>query len=128
MNTMPVRWPILAAVAAMALLVVLLYRDSALPPTRHPRDGDGVNRPLLDVWRVVAAVEKYRTDTGMYPGRLNELLSDPLVTNWCGPYLSPAETTNVWGDIIRYSARDDGFEIRSAGPDRILGTVDDLTN
>lgn len=125
---MIVRWPILAAVAAMALLVVLLYRDSALPPTRRPRDCDGVNRPLLDVWRVVAAVEKYRTDTGMYPGRLSELLSDPSVTNWCGPYLRPAETTNVWGDVIRYSVRDDGFEIRSAGPDRIPGTLDDLTN
>jgi general secretion pathway protein G len=49
--------------------------------------------------------------------------------NWNGPYLRDGRIPlDPWGASYTYSLKDNGYEIRSAGPDNAMGTADDLCN
>lgn len=33
---------------------------------------------------------------------------------------------DAWGDTVSYRLQDSGFQLRSAGPDRVMGSEDDI--
>jgi len=82
-----------------------------------------------------SAVEAYRYDCKRLPaeqfGILALLCHDPGVTGWSGPYY-PTNPRRVphdpWGGRFQYSTNGATFVIRSAGPDKELGTPDDITS
>lgn len=76
------------------------------------------------------AVRLYEVDTGRLPSSLQNLVSSSGEPNWDGPYLENGRLPiDPWGIAIQYAAKDaKSFEIRSAGPDKNMGTEDDITN
>ena len=63
---------------------------------------------------------------------LNVLMSNPGNDNqWRGPYLDD-EPTDAWGSQFEYhypgKKNADSFDIVSPGPDRVMGTNDDIRN
>ena len=80
---------------------------------------------------IALAVERFRLDTGRYPTEmqgLRALVEDPGVDGWKGPYVKNENGfRDPWVTPLRYEASaDGGFRILSAGPDRRLGTGDDI--
>jgi hypothetical protein len=51
--------------------------------------------------------------------------NDELIRN---RYISPRGLVDPWGTVIAYACYDDVVIVRSAGPDRLFGTADDITN
>ena len=52
------------------------------------------------------ALEMFETDTGNYPAQLEDLLEDPGVPNWRGPYLKDASQipNDPWGNPYIYQS------------------------
>lgn len=78
---------------------------------------------------IQTAIDVYETDNGVYPGSLQSLLTRGSENNWNGPYIRDGRMPkDAWGAEFQYSARENGYELKSAGPDGQMGTGDDLTN
>lgn len=76
---------------------------------------------------VCAAIRLYEVDTGRWPPSLQSLLSDDGAPNWHGPYVD-RPPVDAWGTPLGYSSSEGTFKVTSAGPDRTMGSSDDLTN
>jgi general secretion pathway protein G len=79
---------------------------------------------------IASALELFEVDTGKFPASLQALVQNDGSPNWRGPYvrggLLPADP---WGTAFSYTSKGDNtYEIRSAGPDRQMGSGDDITN
>jgi len=74
-----------------------------------------------------SAITTFRMSTGGYPVNLASLLRDDGTPNWAGPYLkSDKEFADAWGTPFAYERKGNTYENISAGPDRIVGTPDDI--
>jgi general secretion pathway protein G len=75
------------------------------------------------------AVEGYELDCGNYPSSLQALIRSSGEPNWKGPYILSSDVpVDPWATPFSYTPKENGFEIRSAGPDKAMGTSDDITN
>ncbi len=81
------------------------------------------------------ALDLFEQDTGRYPEGLEELIADPGVRNWHGPYIkSDTIPLDPWGNAYQYSGSSEQsgsegmYDLASAGPDGSFGGGDDVTN
>lgn len=74
-------------------------------------------------------IEDYRMDTAKLPASLNDLLVDPGVKNWDGPYLKRVKKVpkDPWGNdyILKIPGDNVDFEVISYGSDGQPGGSDD---
>ncbi|MEI6149204.1 MAG: type II secretion system protein GspG [bacterium] len=78
---------------------------------------------------VQLAIDIYETDNGIYPASLQALLTKGSENNWNGPYIRDGRMPkDAWGLEFQYAVKEGGYEIKSAGPDAQMGTIDDITN
>ena len=77
---------------------------------------------------VCAALSLYEVDTGKYPSSLQALVQKTDEPNWHGPYVNGGVPVDTWGTPLGYTKTENSYKVTSAGPDRSLGTSDDLTN
>jgi len=75
------------------------------------------------------ALDMYEVDNGAYPPSLQSLITKGSELNWKGPYLKKNEIPiDPWGKEFAYSLKDNGYEIKSYGPNGADGGGDDITN
>jgi general secretion pathway protein G len=78
------------------------------------------------------ALDIFEQDVGRYPGDdegLDALVRNPGIPGWRDPYLKGGLKPDPWGTAYDYSMDTDSpnhYILRSAGPDRQLGTDDDI--
>ena len=74
------------------------------------------------------AIDLYEVDTGQYPASLDALLSSDGSPNWTGPYYK-GTAADAWGTAFSFSSQGEkGYKIISAGPDKNMGSGDDITS
>ena len=75
------------------------------------------------------ALDMYEVDNGSYPSSLQSLITKGSELNWKGPYLKKGEIPlDPWGKEFIYTLKDNGYEIKSYGPNGADGGSDDITN
>lgn len=75
------------------------------------------------------ALDVYEVDNGSYPQSLQSLITKGSELNWRGPYLKKGEIPlDPWGKEFSYTTKDNGYEIKSYGPNGSDGGGDDITN
>jgi len=78
---------------------------------------------------IQTAIDIYEVDNGAYPATLQALLTKTSENNWNGPYIRDGRMPiDPWGSEFGYTLKGDTYEIKSAGPDKQMGSADDLTN
>jgi len=78
---------------------------------------------------VCTAIDMYEVDMGQYPGSLSDLIGNPGGDNWNGPYLRGELPEDPWGVAFSYKQQGDtGYKVTSAGPDKQMGSDDDITS
>ena len=79
---------------------------------------------------ICTGIDAFELDTGRFPSSLESLLKSDGSPNWKGPYLRlQSVPADPWGTAFQFTAKDSKiYEVRSAGPDKQMGTEDDLTN
>jgi hypothetical protein len=92
---------------------------SHAPGTRR----DSVNTTHTMLYTLARQVGSYGGSAGELPPTLDPILArHPQVSVW---EMYP-NGTDVWGRPVRYSPRRPRFELRSAGPDGVFDTRDDI--
>ena len=88
----------------------------------------GRTRFLLS--KIEPALDAFEVDCGRFPSTtegLSALFTNPGTLAWKGPYLnSSLVLTDEWGTPLRYQQDNIGLALRSAGPDKIFQTTDDI--
>jgi prepilin-type N-terminal cleavage/methylation domain-containing protein len=94
--------------------------------------GDFPGQPVRDFTNAAAHSEYLYGELYSVPGsrKILEKISDSLIKNNFGTADSPAEIYDPWGTVLeyRYDPGDNFPELISAGPDRIFGNADDISN
>lgn len=78
------------------------------------------------------ALDMFEQDTGRLPTTsegLDVLVGDPGIPGWRGPYVKGGLKPDPWGTAYAYTLNDANqrhYTLKSAGPDRQLGTSDDI--
>ncbi len=52
---------------------------------------------------IESAIDTYFLNTGKYPRNLNDLIVNPGLPGWTGPYLKPSQVFDPWGNPYIYS-------------------------
>jgi general secretion pathway protein G len=116
---------VLAGALALALIIRYQYQSMALESAHAWACTE------TQIQTLVRIVNYFKQDMGRYPTKeegLTVLVNDPGLEGWDGPYLNARRLPrDPWGIDFRYQALpSDGFEIVSAGPDRVFGSKDDI--
>jgi general secretion pathway protein G len=74
---------------------------------------------------IEAAIDAYFMNCGEYPSGLNNLLTNPGLNSWTGPYLKPSQLIDPWGFeyvyILNGTIHPDSYDIISCGKDGVMG-------
>ena len=70
---------------------------------------------------IKAAIDAYLLNTNEFPLMLNDLVEDPGIDGWAGPYLKPSQLNDANGTPISYirssNPRPNNYTIKSYGKD-----------
>ncbi len=95
----------------------------------------GVNPKVKQTEIILSGFEKplarFKQDTARYPKPdegIKALQVQPQdIQNWKGPYVDKdKETKDRWDTAFKYALEEKKYVLRSAGPDQIFGSEDDL--
>ncbi len=90
------------------------------------RNGRPVSTLAHASWtRLPTAVSHFEMDTGASVAQLTDLVRNPGVAGWKGPYAGSLD--DLWGTPVRLESNGTRRVIRSAGQDRVFATRDDAT-
>ena len=71
-------------------------------------------------------IQKYKAIHSKLPDTLTQLMFNDGATDTLS---TTGQLGDGWGTLLQYTKiGEDSFEVRSAGPDKIMGTEDDITN
>lgn len=113
----------------IGLMVVMipLLAAIAIPSFVKARSQAQVHATRSTIAELSTAINLYELDTGRYPSSLSSLLKTDGSPNWNGPYMRE-EVVDAWGTAFAYEVSGGHPSLVSAGPDRTVGTSDDITN
>ena len=88
-----------------------------------------INAARASISAIMTAVDVYEVDTGKFPSGLNALVDNDGSPNWHGPYIRGGVPTDPWGTPFNFQVTGEStFKIISAGPDKAMGSADDITS
>jgi general secretion pathway protein G len=124
-------------VELMLVLVILgILAGLVLPQFGNRSKEARLTAAVTQISTFKTALAAYEVDTGSYPSTqqgLRSLVVQPSdVSGWRGPYLESDIPLDPWQQPYTYEypgkLNPSGFDIISAGPDKQLGTADDIIN
>ena len=73
----------------------------------------------IQVEKVAANIEQYNSDVGEYPRTLDDLISDPQIDGWLGPYGSARDLKDPFNKALQYTVPGENgeFDLISYGKD-----------
>jgi type II secretion system protein G len=111
----------------LMVVMVPLMAAIAIPSFVKARSQAQVHSTRATIAALSTAVDLYEVDTGRHPSSLASLVESDGSQNWDGPYMRE-RVVDAWGTPFAYEVRGGDATIISAGPDRAVGTSDDITN
>jgi hypothetical protein len=120
-------------VASAVAFMATVRRPHGMPPDFVDDNGPGDEASVmvadLQVQAIVDAVRKYQATNRSLPTSLGQLIQETNPAN-ASPWIDKIPN-DPWGGAYEYVVSDRArgqFVVRSAGPDRIPGTADDITH
>jgi len=103
------------------IVIVLIGGVLAVVGSQVMGNKDKANHKLakLQVEKVAANVEQYNSDVGEYPRSLEDLVNDPQINGWLGPYGNEKDLKDPFNKPLHYAApgEDGPFDLISYGKD-----------
>lgn len=90
-----------------------------------------IQRARNDIASLESALSLYEMEVGAYPEELTDLVEDPGVAGWGGPYLNKRNFADPWANDYQYRYPGNyglEYDLYSLGPDGTDGTDDDIGN
>ncbi len=79
--------------------------------------------PRIKMNLIEAAIDTYLLNTNQFPKTLNDLIVDPNIAGWCGPYVYKNQLNDTWGrpyiyrSYLNNQSQPNGYIIISYGAD-----------
>lgn len=111
-------------------LLVVIVILSILAGITGPRIVDQIDKSKWDLTKpkmkdIETAINTYNINCGEFPSSLENLMVNPGINGWAGPYLKPSQITDPWGFKYGYllpgSIHPDSYDLISYGKDGVLG-------
>ena len=123
----PFRGPAVLFGAALVLAITgaLVVGRIKTPPVKRRSP---VTTAARELRAMQIATQTFYVDCGRYPTQeegLKALVLDPEAPGWKGPYVNLIKP-DPWKQRYRYAITNLTFSIRSAGPDTVFDTPDDI--
>jgi competence protein ComGC len=111
----------LGSLVVVVLSVLLVFGVQQVDGMSHGGCHGGAKGAESDMIAIVQEAEMYRLEHGHFPDSLVRLVENGALRKY---------PVDPWGTDYQAFARPDGntFVVRSAGPDRVHGTSDDVFN
>jgi general secretion pathway protein G len=119
---------ILGGIIVVFIILGTLLTSQLETPRTERQQSDPVSLAWRDMETLMMALERFYRDTGRYPTEpegLVALVRDPGIPGWGGHYVNLIRP-DPWKTPYHYTLTAAGPAIRSAGPDRSLGTTNDI--
>lgn len=111
----------------LMVMMIPLLAAVALPSFYKARTRARVQATRSKIAMLSRAIDQYTVETGRNPSSLASLIERDGSPGWNGPYIRE-QVVDAWGTPLAYEMRDGDASIISAGPDRTVGTGDDITS
>ena len=117
-------------IEVLLVVVIIGILAAVVVPRLGGRVGQSqVSAAKSSIASISLALDLYETDNGYYPASLQALLTKGSEPNWRGPYLKKNEMPqDPWGREFVYTPRENGYVLKSYGPNGTEGGDDDVTN
>jgi len=117
-------------IEVLLVVVIIGILAAVVVPRLSGRVGQSqVSAAKSSIASIGLALDLYETDNGNFPASLQALLTKGGEQNWRGPYLKKGEIPlDPWGHEFVYTLKENGYEIKSGGPNGTTGDGDDITN
>jgi general secretion pathway protein G len=111
-------------------LLVVIVIISLLAGIMAPKMLGQIDKAKWDLTKskmkaIETAIEAYYTNCGDYPGGLNNLMTNPGIDGWSGPYLNESQLIDPWGFeyvyVLEGTINQGSYDIISYGKDGALG-------
>jgi general secretion pathway protein G len=129
-NNRPVSRAGFTLVEVLLVVVILgILASVVVVSVGGKQKGAMIKATRASIAAICTAVDLYEVDTGKYPSSLQSLISGSGEPNWNGPYLKGGLPADAWGTPFAFAMKgDNSYEIRSGGPDKQVGSEDDITS
>lgn len=111
----------------LVVVIIGFLATVAVVATKGKTKRAAIAASRATIGAVGVALDGFEVDMGTYPASLQELITGSGNPAWNGPYLKSRLPKDAWGNDIQYSRGEDGYELKSLGPDGV-SSGDDLTN
>jgi len=109
------------------LAAIIVLTTTGCASLQKSRDEAMISFTCAKIKNLKSASEMYYLDTAKYPASLQDLIRNPGIEGWGGPYVSGEDITkDAWRTALKYELVEGVPEISSAGPDKQFGTADDI--
>ena len=100
------------------MVIVFALVGIVLSVSGYVQKKAGISRARTEIASFELRVEQYKLDNGVYPANLAAVTGSAPADPWALPYVyaAPGSRNQIT------------FDLSSAGPDRVAGTADDITN
>lgn len=113
---------ILVVVAILVTLMTIVVRNFTGTRTEAQRDQARLAMGMLD-----QDLQLYRVHVGSFPPDLQSLVTNTQNSRkWRGPYSESKRLLDPWDLEFGYETDGRVFKLTSAGPDKQMGTADDV--
>ncbi len=103
-------------------LVVVLAIAAVMAAVAVPRavKMSRISRADHHILTIASGFAQYRLDVGQECTRIEDLLKDPGVAGWMGPYINKKIIQNPWGDVygVQLESQKIGIPRSNAAPDK----------
>lgn len=75
--------------------------------------------------KISEAIQCYKSDTNQIPENLTQLITNPDIYNWLGPYMKNKDINDPWGEKYNYysDSKSEVFLIYTLGSDKAVGGI-----
>lgn len=103
------------------IVIVLIGGVLAVIGSNVIGNKDKANHKLakIQVEKVAATIEQYNSDVGEYPRTLDDLITDPQINGWLGPYGTAKDLKDPFNRPLQYAVPGENgdFDLASYGKD-----------
>jgi general secretion pathway protein G len=103
------------------IVIVLIGGILAVVGGQIFKNRDTANHRLagIQIQKVAASIESYNSDVGEYPRTLEDLVTDPQIDGWLGPYGSAKDIKDPFNNALQYTVPGESadFDLISYGKD-----------
>jgi general secretion pathway protein G len=134
------RWPALIIWPALGITIIVFIL-AMIPYKQNQAGMQSINAAIQDIKNILvklfipkapegsqglirvrmksieSAIETYLVNTNQFPSTLNDLILNPGIPGWTGPYLKQSQLLDPWDRPFIYKITAEGYELISYGAD-----------